>query len=202
MLAFVVNQFPRQVDAYFLRELAGLAERGLDFTIYSLLPAPKGWKVHADAERLLPRLGGGAIGLVELPFGITLRALLERWLAREKPDVIQVNYSITERQAEFRLLKLAADRGLPVIVNRPFMNGAYFRDLEVMPLPPWADEFDCNSWSQFSLKFILSNPAVTCVLTETTDPKHMTENAQAALGRLPDEAMRNRMRLFIDELTV
>lgn len=127
---------------------------------------------------------------------------LERWLAREKPDVIQVNYSITERQAEFRLLKLAADRGLPVIVNRPFMNGAYFRDLEVMPLPPWADEFDCNSWSQFSLKFILSNPAVTCVLTETTDPKHMTENAQAALGRLPDEAMRNRMRLFIDELTV
>lgn len=127
---------------------------------------------------------------------------LERWLAREKPDVIQVNYSITERQAEFKLLKLAADRGLPVIVNRPFMNGAYFRDLEVMPVPAWAEEFDCTSWSQFSLKFILSNPAITCVLTETTDPKHMTENAQAALGRLPDEAMRTRMRLFIDELTV
>ncbi len=127
---------------------------------------------------------------------------LERWLAREKPDVIQVNYSITERQAEFKLLKIAADRGLPVVVNRPFMNGAYFKDLEIMPVPAWAEEFDCTSWSTFALKFILSNPAVTCVLTETTDPKHMTENAQAALGKMPDEAMRYRMRLFIDELTV
>lgn len=127
---------------------------------------------------------------------------LERWLERNKPDVIQVNYSITERQAEFKLLKVAADRGLPVIVNRPFMNGAYFRDLEVMPVPKWAEEFDCDTWSTFALKFILSNPAVTCVLTETTDPKHMRENAQAALGRMPDEATRYRMRLFIDELTV
>ena len=127
---------------------------------------------------------------------------LERWLARERPDVVQVNYSITERQSEARLLPLAADRGLPVIINRPFMNGAYFRRLETVPLPAWAREFDCQSWSQCSLKYILSNPAVTCVLTETGDPEHMTENTRAALGRLPDAAARQRMRTFIDGLSV
>jgi diketogulonate reductase-like aldo/keto reductase len=127
---------------------------------------------------------------------------LERWLAREKPDVVQVNYSISERQAEGRLLPLAVDRGVPVIVNRPFMNGAYFKHLEILPLPPWADEFGCESWSQFSLKYILSNPAVTCVLTETADLKHMEENARAGLGGLPDDRTRQSMRRYIDELTL
>jgi diketogulonate reductase-like aldo/keto reductase len=120
-----------------------------------------------------------------------LHDALEQFFTREKPDVVQV---------ENRLLPMAADRGLPVIINRPFMNGAYFRRLEKTPLPPWAAEFDCHTWSQFSLKYILANPAVTCVLAETTNPTHMEENARAAFGAVPDAAARLRMRQLIDAM--
>jgi diketogulonate reductase-like aldo/keto reductase len=123
---------------------------------------------------------------------------LESFLTRERPDTTQVNYSITERDAEDRIIPLAADRGVAVIVNRPFMNGAYFKRLEGRPLPQWATEIGCTTWAQFSLKYILSNPRVTVVLTETSNPKHMAENAQAALGPMPDESARKRMREFID----
>lgn len=122
---------------------------------------------------------------------------LESFLRRERPDTTQVNYSITEREAEDRLIPLAADRGIAVIINRPFMNGAYFKRLEGRPLPQWAAEIGCSTWAQFSLKYILSNPRVTVVLTETSNPKHMAENAQAALGPMPDESARTRMREFI-----
>jgi diketogulonate reductase-like aldo/keto reductase len=129
-----------------------------------------------------------------------LHQAIEQFITREKPDVFQVNYSITERQAESRILPLAADLGIPVIINRPFMNGAYFRRLEATPLPEWTKEFDCRSWSQFSLKYILANTAVTCVLTETTNPAHMEENARAAFGAVPDAAARQRMRQVIDAM--
>ena len=122
---------------------------------------------------------------------------LESFLKRERPDTIQVNYSITERESEERLIPLAADRGAAVIINRPFMNGALFKRLEGRPLPQWATEIGCSTWAQFSLKYILSNPRVTVVLTETSNPKHMEENAQAALGPMPDENARKRMREFI-----
>ena len=122
---------------------------------------------------------------------------LETFLKRERPDTVQVNYSITERESEDRLIPLAGDRGVAVIVNRPFMNGAYFKRLEGRPLPGWATEIGCTTWAQFSLKYILSNPRVTVVLTETSNPKHMEENAQAALGPMPDESARKRMREFI-----
>ena len=122
---------------------------------------------------------------------------LENFLKRERPDTIQVNYSITERESEERLIPLAADRGAAVIINRPFMNGALFKRLEGRPLPQWATEIGCSTWAQFSLKYILSNPRVTVVLTETSNPKHMAENAEAALGAMPDESARKRMREFI-----
>jgi diketogulonate reductase-like aldo/keto reductase len=122
---------------------------------------------------------------------------LESFLKREKPDTIQVNYSITERESEDRIIPLAADRGAAVIVNRPFMNGALFKRLEGRPLPQWATEIGCTTWAQFSLKYILSNPRVTVVLTETSNPTHMAENAEAALGPMPDESARKRMREFI-----
>jgi len=125
---------------------------------------------------------------------------LEDFLQRETPDFVQMNYSITERRAEERLLPRAADQGLAVLINRPFMNGAYFGRLEGRPVPEWAAEFDCTSWAQFSLKYILAHPTVTCVLTETSNPRHMEENARTAFGRLPDAAARARMRAFIDEV--
>lgn len=123
---------------------------------------------------------------------------LERFLGREQPDFVQINYSITERRAEERMLPMCRDRGIGVIINRPFMNGEYFRKLDDRPLPEWAVAFGCESWAQFSLKYILPHPAITCVLTETSNPAHMAENARAALGQLPEESDRKRMAAVID----
>jgi diketogulonate reductase-like aldo/keto reductase len=123
---------------------------------------------------------------------------LEEFLGRATPDFVEINYSVTERDAERRLLPLLADRGIAVLVSRPFMNGAYFERLAHRPLPEWSAEFECASWAQFSLQYILANPAVTCVLTETTDPVHMAENADTALRPVPDAAARERMRALID----
>jgi diketogulonate reductase-like aldo/keto reductase len=125
---------------------------------------------------------------------------LENFLSREQPDFVQINYSITERESEARLLPMLADRGIGIIINRPFMNGAYFERLENEPLPEWAAEFDCHSWAQFSIKYLLANPNITCVLTETSNPVHMEENAQTAYGPVPDAAARQRMRDFIDAI--
>jgi diketogulonate reductase-like aldo/keto reductase len=122
---------------------------------------------------------------------------LEQFLRRDKPDFVQVNYSITERAVEERLLPFAADRGVAVVINRPFMNGAYFERLEGKALPEWTREFGCETWAQFSLKYILANPSLTCVLTETADPEHMGDNVLAAAGPLPNEEQRQRMRDFI-----
>ena len=108
-------------------------------------------------------------------------------------DFVQVNYSMLEPEAGERLLPLAQDLGVAILINRPFVNGDYFRLVKDKPLPEWAAEFDCQSWAQFSLKFILSHPAVNCVLTETANPKHALDNIGGGLGRLPDETTRQRM---------
>lgn len=152
-------------------------------------PSLRAWKASGEAKYI-------GVTVSEM----RLHQAVEAFVTREKPDVFQVNYSITERQAEDRILPMAADLGIPVIINRPFMNGAYFRRLEKTPLPEWTKEFDCHSWSQFSLKYILANQAVTCVLTETTNPAHMEENARAAFGAMPDAAARQRMRQLIDSM--
>jgi diketogulonate reductase-like aldo/keto reductase len=119
---------------------------------------------------------------------------LEAFMRRERPDFVHMNYSLLERNAEERLLPLAQDRGFAVLINRPFMNGSYFQRTAGRPLPAWAAEFDCESWAQFSIKYIVANPAVTCVLAETTDTEHMIDNVGGGLGRLPDEDLRRRMR--------
>lgn len=122
---------------------------------------------------------------------------LEAFMRREPLDFVHVNYSPVEAEAEERLLPLARDRGMAVLINRPFMNGSWFQRVGGRQLPEWVGEFDCGSWAQFSVKYILSNPAVTCVLTETTNPEHMEENILAGFGRLPDEAIRRRMRELV-----
>jgi diketogulonate reductase-like aldo/keto reductase len=117
-----------------------------------------------------------------------------RFMRGERPDFIQVNYSVVETDAETTVLPLAAELGIAVLINRPFMNGGYFSRVRGVALPEWAAEFDCHSWAQFSLKYILADPAVTCVLTETTNPKHLRENLGTAYGRLPDAKTKRRMR--------
>ena len=122
---------------------------------------------------------------------------LEAFMRANSPDFVHMNYSPMENGAEERLLPLARDMGMGVLINRPFMNGSYFGMVEGKELPAWAEEFDCETWAQFSVKYVLANPAVTCVLTETTNPEHMEENIQAGFGRLPDEAAKRRMRELI-----
>jgi len=125
---------------------------------------------------------------------------LTRFLEKEQPDFVQINYSISEREAEKRMLPMLKERGIGVIINRPFMNGDLFAKLGDRPVPEWAAEFDCRSWAEFCLKYILPHPAITCVLTETSNPAHMRENARAAFGRMPDAAERRRMVEVIDAL--
>ena len=115
-------------------------------------------------------------------------------LMRTQPlDFVQVTYNAADRDLEQRLLPLAQDRGIAVIINRPFREGALIRAVARHKLPSWAAEFDCTNWAQFLLKFIVSHPAVTCAIPATSNPDHVIENMGAAYGRLPDAAMRRQM---------
>ena len=115
-------------------------------------------------------------------------------------DFIQVNYSIMEPEAAQKILPLAQEKDIAVVINRPFMNGNYFGMVRGQELPEWAADFDCHSWAQFSLKYILANPTVTCVLTETSNPRHAIDNFGAGFGRLPDADQRKRMEAVIHAL--
>ena len=114
-------------------------------------------------------------------------------LEREHFDFVQFTYNILDREAEQRLLPLAAERGVAVIINRPFRRGELFDHVRDKPLPTWAGEFDCANWAQFFLKFIVSHPAVTVAIPATTRVDHMRENMGGGYGRLPEPAMRQRM---------
>ncbi|WP_334189912.1 aldo/keto reductase [Noviherbaspirillum sp.] len=121
---------------------------------------------------------------------------LEAIMRAEPLDFVQLNYSLAEREAEARLLPLAADRGIAVLVNQPFGGGRLLRDLAGTPLPPWAKDIECETWAQILLKYVLGNPAVTCAIPGTSRPKHMVDNCRAGMGALPDTAMRKKMAAF------
>jgi diketogulonate reductase-like aldo/keto reductase len=127
-------------------------------------------------------------------------AELERLMRTKDFDFVQFNYSIAEREAEERILPLARDIGVAVIVNRPFAQASLLSRVRGKDVPAWAAEFDCRSWAQFFLKYILSHPAVTCVIPATGKPSHLLDNMMAGIGRLPDEPMRRKMAVFMDSL--
>jgi diketogulonate reductase-like aldo/keto reductase len=118
---------------------------------------------------------------------------LEAVMRAEKWDFVQLNYALDDRTAERRLLPLAAERGIAVIVNQPFGGGGLLRKLSSRTLPGWAAEIGCTSWAQVLLKFVLANETVTCVIPGTGKPEHMRDNVQAGLGTYPDAAMLKRM---------
>jgi len=122
---------------------------------------------------------------------------LEKVLRSEKLDSVQINYSIGEREAEQRILPVAQERAVAVIINRPFGGGDLFRRVRSKPVPEWAAEFDCHSWAQFFLKWIVAHPAVTCAIPATDNPEHLRDNAAGGLGRLPDARMRQRMVEYV-----
>lgn len=126
--------------------------------------------------------------------------LFEEVMRTEPLDFVQLTYNIVDREVEERLLPLARDRGMAVIVNRPFQQGDLTRDLEGETLPDWAAEIGAASWAQFILKFILAHPAVTVAIPATSRVDHVRENLAAATGPLPDEAMRRRMAAYVEQL--
>ena len=125
---------------------------------------------------------------------------IEKILKSEKMDFLQINYSLMEREAEQRVLPLAQERGVAVIVNRPFGAGDLFDKVRSKPLPDWAGDFECQSWAQFFLKWIVANPIVTCAIPATGKPHHLEDNMQAGFGQLPDANTRRRMVELVSSL--
>lgn len=164
-------------------------------------------QVHnlTDWERKLPLLlDMRAAGKVRF-IGITTsegrrHAEMERVMRAHPIDFVQLTYNIRDREAEQRLLPLASERGIAVIVNRPFQQGALIDWAKRQPLPSWSAEMDCTNWAQFLLKFIVSHPAVTCAIPATSQVSHVRENLGAARGRLPDAALRRRMIAYVESL--
>lgn len=184
--------------------------------------------MRAEIRRLLDIQGGESLDLVQVMAvddfsrrrdqfaalkdeGLTRYLGVARYAERFYPpmmklmeddavDFIQVNYSLMEPEAANEILPLAQETGTAVITNRPFINGDYFGLVRGQELPEWAADFDCHSWAQFSLKYILAHPTVNCVLTETSNPEHAIDNLSAGFGRLPDIDQRQRMEAVIRAL--
>ena len=124
----------------------------------------------------------------------------EQTMKAEALDFIQVDYALDNRNADQRVLPLAADRGMAVMINLPFGRGQLFKTVQGQKLPPWASDFDCASWAHFFLKYIVSHPAVTCAIPGTATVEYLIDNLGASRGRLPEPAMRRRMERFIEQL--
>jgi diketogulonate reductase-like aldo/keto reductase len=150
------------------------------------------WETHL--ETLKEKKAEGAVRYI----GVTTshgakHQEMERVLQRERLDFVQFTYNFADRRVEERLLPLAAERKIAVVINRPFDGGRLFSVVRGKPLPPWAREIDCENWAQFFLKFVVSHPAVTCAIPATRQVAHMAQNIGALYGRLPDADFRQRM---------
>lgn len=150
------------------------------------------WKTHLKTLREWKQAGRVRyLGITHYTAGAYDE--LERVLRAEPVDFVQVNYSLAEREAEKRILPLARDRGVAVIVNRPFAEGDLFSRVRGRAVPPWAKDLGCESWAQLFLKWILGHPAVTCVIPGTSKAQHLADNVKAGHGPMPDAAMRDRI---------
>jgi len=157
------------------------------------------YKVHAKTLRDWKNAGRVRyIGITH--YDASAHAELEKIVKTRDWDFVQFNYSMAEREADARLLPACADSGTAVIINRPFSQGQLFPKVKGRELPPWCGEFDCTSWAQFFLKFILAHPAVTCAIPGTRRVAHLEDNARAGMGRLPDAATRRRMVEYLGTL--
>ena len=158
---------------------------------------------HRHAPRDARRLEEGGAGALSRRHALHRERRTRgsrRRSGRTGRDFVQLNYSLAEREAERRLLPLAAAEGVAVLVNRPLGQGRMFARVKGKPLPGWASEIDCASWAQAFLKFILGHPAVTCVIPGTRNARHLADNLGAARGRLPDPALRARMAAYFDSV--
>ncbi|HUG76150.1 MAG TPA: aldo/keto reductase [Burkholderiales bacterium] len=159
----------------------------------------RGTEIHLATLRALKQ--AGRIRYVGITTSFDRQyADFEAVMRREKLDWIQVDYALDNREAGDRILPLAAERGMAVMVNLPFGRGRLLKAVQGKTLPLWAGEFDARTWPQFFLKYIVSHPAVTCAVPGMARPEYVEDNLGAARGRLPDPAQRRRMETFIDSL--
>ena len=150
------------------------------------------WQQHLP--RLLEMKAAGRLRYVGITTSEGRRHAEVEQIMRTQPiDFVQLSYNLLDREAEQRILPLAQQRGIAVIVNRPFRQGSLLQTLQRHRLPAWAAEIDCDSWAQVALKFVVSHPAVTCAIPATSQVAHVRQNMGAARGRLPDAALRSRM---------
>lgn len=157
------------------------------------------WEEHLP--RLFAMKAAGRLRYVGITTSEGRRhAEVERIMRSQPIDFVQVTYNVIDREVENRILPLARERKIGVIVNRPFQHGALIQRVARSPLPGWASEVDCANWPQILLKFIVSHPAVTCAIPATSRVDHVREDLGASYGRLPDEAMRRRMVAHIEKL--
>lgn len=158
-----------------------------------------GWEDHLPV--LLEMKRAGRIRYVGITTSEGRRhADIERLLRQHQLDFVQLTYNAADREVESRLLPLAADRGTAVIVNRPFRQGALVNAAARQPLPSFAREIDCTTWAQLLLKFIVSHPAVTCVIPATSSVAHVRENLASGRGPMPDERLRQRIAAVVQSL--
>ncbi len=157
------------------------------------------WQVHLETLRDWKQQGRIRYIGITTSHGRYHREL-EQILRDEPLDFVQFSYNIVDRDAERRLLPIAAERGIATLINRPYQRGSLFRRVRDKSLPDWVAEFDCASWGQFFLKYIAAHPAVTCVIPATSKAKHMVDNMGANRGRLPDAVLRRRMEQYVASL--
>lgn len=156
------------------------------------------WRTHLATLRQMKGEGQVRyIGITHYTTG-SLPELARILQAEPGIDFVQLGYSLATRDAETKLFPVAAEKGVAVIVNQPFEQGQLFRRVRGRALPEWAGEFDCGSWAQLFLKYLLGEPAVTCVIPATSDPKHMQDDLRAGLGALPDARQRQQIRQLWD----
>jgi diketogulonate reductase-like aldo/keto reductase len=183
---------PRQIEQS--RRLWGVERFDL-MQVHNLVA----WQAHL--ETLFAMKAAGDLRYVGITTSENRRHEAFEEIMRSQPlDFVQVTYNVVDREVENRILPLARERGMAVMVNRPFRQGGLIRRLEGEVLPGWAGEIGATTWAQFILKFIVSHPDVTVAIPATTRVDHVRENMAAATGPFPDEAMRRRMAAFVRDL--
>ena len=212
VIGYCLNKFPQQASLFsatkvwIIGKSLGITQMNNSYSYWGL---PKfdlkqihnmlNWRTHLETLKEWKQQGRIRYIGITTSHGRRHKKL-EKALLEEEFDFVQFTYNVIDREVEQRLLPVAKERGIAVIINRPFQRGSLFDLVNNKPLPDFATEIGCQNWAQFFLKFIVSHPVVTCAIPATSQVVHMQENMSAGYGQLPDEAMRKRMIRYVEKI--